>query len=62
MSRQSTQDEIRKSILELSQIYSDLSPERFSVRYSKRYGIPAATVMQVLREGGCLRDERTTSS
>jgi hypothetical protein len=51
-----------KAILEMRRIYGDMTDEKFTVRYSKRYKIPAVTVKQVLEEGGGLLDKRSASN
>ncbi|MBU5670265.1 hypothetical protein KQJ23_00335 [Paenibacillus sp. MSJ-6] len=50
MARKTTQAEIRTSILDLRRIYPELSPERFALRYQRRYGVPAKSVLQVIQE------------
>ncbi|MBW4838622.1 MAG: hypothetical protein KZY74_04445 [Paenibacillaceae bacterium] len=50
MGRNSTQSEIRKSILDLRRIYSELSDERFAYWYQRRYRVPAETVLRVINE------------
>ncbi len=52
MARMTTQDEIRKSILELRKIYSNLSDREFSVWYSNKYKVSAKQVYSIIQQEG----------
>lgn len=49
MSRMSTPEEVRQSILDLRRIYSGLSDERFVAWYSHKYGVPKDAIKKVLQ-------------
>lgn len=49
MARKTTQSEIRTSIMDLRQIYPELSDEQFAKRYQRRYGVPAKSVLQEIQ-------------
>ncbi|GAA0850535.1 hypothetical protein GCM10008915_63870 [Bifidobacterium pullorum subsp. gallinarum] len=52
MPRMTTQDEIRKSIIELRKIYNNLSDLQFSVWYSKKYKVKANEVYDIIQQEG----------
>lgn len=52
MPRMTTQAEIRQSILDLRRIYSDLSDQKFSVWYSKKYKVKANEVYDIIQQEG----------